>query len=575
MIGDGRTAALVAKDGAIDWLCLPNVDSPAVFGRLLDAERGGSFQLAPDEPFEGERRYQEGSNVLETTFRSASGVVRLTDTLTLAGQELTPLREVVRRLDGLAGSVPLRWRFEPRFEYGARKPRLGRRDGHLVATHGRDALALGVFGAGEAAPEGAFTLGEGESALFSLAHAHQQPLVLGGRATAERRLEYTKAFWPRWTGRLTYEGPWKEHVLRSALALKLLVFSPSGAIVAAPTTSLPEDLAGERNWDYRYTWLRDASWTLDALLELGRLPEAHSFFWWLLHASRRTQPRLQVLYRVNGGAEAKERTLDLAGYRGSRPVRVGNGAVEQAQLDVYGELLGAAWLYVSDGADLDPDTGKALADVADYVAEIWRRPDSGIWEVRSEPRHFTQSKGLCWVALDRAVKLAERGQIPDRSEAWRAAAAEVRRFVEEQCWSDELGSYVRAADLHECDAGLLTLALQGYDEAAGDGRLAATAEAVRRRLADGVLVRRYLGEDGVQGEEGAFLACSFWLASVLGRCGQREEAHRLMDEACALGNDVGLFAEEMDPATGEFLGNFPQALTHLALVNAAITLRED
>jgi GH15 family glucan-1,4-alpha-glucosidase len=572
LIGDGRTCALVAKDGAVDWLCLPNVDSPSVFARLLDAERGGSFQLGPVEPFEVERRYQRHSNVLETTFRTASGAVRVTDALTLTGRRISPLRELVRKVDGLAGGVELRWRVDPRFDYGRQPARFVRRDGHLVAAYGRDALAFGLFGAGEPDVEGSVAVRDGDSLLFTLAHAHQQPLVLDPRALAERRLEYTAAFWPRWADRAEYEGEWKEEVLRAALVLKLLVFSPSGAIVAAPTTSLPEELGGGRNWDYRFSWLRDSTWTLDALLRLGYDDEAQAFFWWLMHASRRTQPRLQVLYQVNGSAEADEKELDLAGYRDSAPVRIGNGAAEQVQLDVYGSLLEAIWLHVRHGKTIDGDTGKEIAKIADYVCRIWRQPDSGIWEVRSGPFQFVQSKAMCWVALDRAAKLAERGRIPDRRERWLAVRDEIRRFVEEEGWDEELRSYVRATDLREPDAGLLTLGLQGYDEAAGEGRILATAAAVQRELSEGPLVRRYRGDDGVEGGQGAFLICSFWLANVLGRCGREEEAHALMEELCAQANDVGLYAEAMDPATGEFLGNFPQGLTHLGLVNAACAL---
>ena len=545
-----------------------------MFARILDARRGGFFELSPIEPFEVDRRYQERSNVLETTFHTASGSVRLTDALTLTASRVGPLREIVRRLDGLSGEVAMRWRFAPRFDFGTREPRFEARDGHLVAVHGRHALSLSVFGAGEPAPEGSFAVRGGESALFSVGYSYQQPLVLGGRPTAERRLAHTAAFWPAWAGRAEYDGPWKEHVLRSALVLKLLVFSPSGAIVAAPTTSLPESLGGERNWDYRFTWLRDATWTLDALLALGYHDEAKAFFWWLMHASRRTQPRLQILYQVNGDEDADERTLALDGYRGSAPVRIGNAAVEQLQLDVYGPVFEAIWLYVRSGNPLDGDTGKVLAGIADHIAETWRERDSGIWEVRSEPTHFIQSKAMCWVALDRAGKLAEREQLPDRRARWQAAAEEVRSFVEREGWDEKLGSYIRAPDLRELDASLLTLCLEGYDEAAGEGRLRSTARAVRRELAEGPLLHRYLGEDGLEGSEGCFLTCSFWLANSLGRCGDREEALELMDEACSLGNDVGLFAEEMDPSSGEFLGNFPQGLSHLALVNAACALSE-
>ena len=581
LIGDGRTAALVALDGSIDWLCLPNVDSPSTFARLLDAERGGSFQLAPDEPFRATRRYVEATNVLETTFRTASGAVRVTDAMALTDiAAISPMREVIRKVEGVEGRVPMRWSLEPRFFYGRHSARLGRREGRVFFSHGRDALALNVWDAGEpehdttTAVAGRFHAQPGRTSILSLAAAYKEPAVLPGRGDTERRLERTIRFWEEWSGRAKYGGPWREHVVRSALVLKLLVFAPSGAIVAAPTTSLPEWYGGGRNWDYRYAWVRDASWTLDALLRLGYRDEATSFFWWIMHASRLTQPRLQILYRVDGGTKAREYELpEFAGYRGSKPVRIGNGAADQIQLDVYGSLFEAASLYARAGGKIDRDTGKELAEIADYVVEHWRQKDAGIWEVRSQPTHFIQSKALCWVALDRACALASAGAIPRGEDEWRAEADAVRDFVREHGWDDDHRSYVRAPDQRELDGSLLTMALLGFEDPS-DERMRGLVDAVRRELAEGPLVYRYRGEDGVAGEEGAFLTCSFWLVDALARGGRIDEAAELMDELVALSNDVGLFSEEMDPQSRDFLGNFPQGLTHLALVNAAVSLAE-
>ena len=578
VVGDGRTTALIARDGSIDWLCLPNVDSPSVFARILDAERGGSFRLEPTGRFEAERRYQPNSNVLETTFTTAEGRVRVTDAMTLTDiKRISPMRELVRKVEALSGTVPLRWSLEPRFGYGRADTRIERRHGRWFAHAGTDALVLGLCDAGpgevrDGAISGRIELAQGSSAILSVSASHREPVVIPGREDSERRLERTMSFWPEWAARVNYDGAWREAVVRSTLALKLLTFAPSGAIVAAPTTSLPEWIGGERNWDYRFTWLRDASWTLDAMLRLGFHDEAHAFFWWLMHASRLTQPRLQILYRIDGSDHTNERELsELDGYRGSAPVRIGNGARDQIQLDLYGAVLEAIWLYGREVGRLDGDTGKEVARIADYVSDHWRDTDNGIWEVRDERTHYTQSKALCWVALDRACALADEGMIPNRNKRWRTEADELQQFVDTEGWDEGRRSYVRAPDLRELDASLLTLALLGYHDARGE-RIQGTIAAIERDLRKGPYVYRYLGEDGLAGEEGAFLTCSFWLVDAYARTGRLDDANALMDELVGLANDVGLYSEEIDPRTGEFLGNFPQGLTHLALVNAAVSI---
>jgi GH15 family glucan-1,4-alpha-glucosidase len=575
-IGDGRTAALVGRDGAIDWLCLPDLDSPSVFAALLDEGRGGRFVLAPAVPFDAVRRYLPDTNVLETTFTTGEGSVRLTDALTLPTGGLSPYRELARRVDGVSGHVPLSWRVEARFDYGGPSPFV-LRGGVPIAARGADALAVLSWDAGTveldaAGARGVFTTAPGSSSLLVLSAAHQEPLVFSTRNEAEARLRATAERWRDWAAGRAYDGPWRDAVVRSALALKLLVFAPSGAIAAAVTTSLPEEIGGGRNWDYRFSWPRDAAFTLQALLSLGCGREARAFFSWLLHASQLTHPRLHVLYRLDGRTQADETELQLAGYRGSQPVRVGNGAAEQLQLDVYGEVVAAAALFARFAGGLDRDHARRIAEIADLVCDLWHEPDAGIWEVRSEGAHFTQSKMMCAVALDRAADLAEAGHLPaNRLERWRAESGRVREFVETRCWSEAHASYTRAAGDDTVDASLLLAVLAGYDEA-GSPRLRATVDAVRRELADGALVRRYVGHDGLAGEDGAFVACSFWLAEALARQGRVGEATKLMDELVALGNDVGLYAEEIDPGTGDFLGNFPQGLSHLALINAATAI---
>jgi GH15 family glucan-1,4-alpha-glucosidase len=578
LIGDGRTAALVARDGAIDWLCLPNFDSPSVFAAILDRQRGGAFELQPEGAFESSRRYLPRTNVLETTFTTGTGTVRVVDALTLPGPKLAPMRELARSIEGVAGAVPMRWRVQPRFAYGGHAPRCEWRLGMPVAAWGAEAMAIAHRNAGTPAwrgdgVEGRFEIGAGGRALLALAGAYAEPLVLPDADAVAGRLEATIRFWTEWAGERPCDGPWADLVMRSALALKLMIFAPSGAAVAAPTTSLPEEIGGQRNWDYRFCWIRDSNFMISALMRLGCHAEARSLFWWFMQATALTEPDLHVLYRLDGGVGPREHRVPLSGYRGSAPVRVGNGALEQAQHDIYGALLETACLYSEGERALDRDTGAVLARIADRVCDIWRQPDSGIWEVRNGPFHFTHSKVMCWVALDRAVKMAGDGEVPARhADRWRREAAAIREYVDTECWSSELRSYTRTAGSRDVDASLLMLPLVGYGDPRGD-RVRGTIDAVNRLLRNGDFVRRYRADDGVPGGEGAFLNCSFWLVGALARCGRLDEAGELMDNLAGRANDVGLFSEEIDPPSGAFLGNFPQALVHLALVDAALALQ--
>ncbi|MDQ1014347.1 glycoside hydrolase family 15 protein [Streptomyces afghaniensis] len=578
VIGDGRCVALIARDGSVDWLAWPDLDSPTVFAAVLDHVRGGRFLLRPEPPYTTSRRYLPGTNVLETTFTTTGGTVRVTDALTIPdSRSLAPARELVRRIDGLAGSVPMRWSVQPRFDYGAHAPHLTRRAGIPVVTSGPEAVGICAWNAGEPQPASdavasRFRADAGTRAVLALPYAHREPLVLPTRTECEARLDHTAATWREWTDGRTYTGPWREAVLRSVLALKLLVFAPSGAVAAAATCSLPEELGGERNWDYRFSWIRDSAFTLNAFLKLGCAPEATGYFWWLMHASQLTHPRLHVLYRLDGGARAPEKALPLSGYRGSTPVRVGNAAAGQLQLDTYGELVQTAWLYTAAGHRLDTDIARRLAQTADFVCTVWQQPDMGIWEVRSAPEHFTQSKMMCWVALDRALDLAQRGLIPGRhAPRWQRERQAITEFIDGRCFSPGLNSYVRSAGSDELDAGLLLGLLHGY-RPPDDPRMRGTVAAIQQALQDGPYVSRYRGADGVLGSEGAFLACSFWLAEALALTGRADEAARLMDQLVPLANDVGLYSEEIDPATGDFLGNLPQGLSHLALISAACAI---
>ena len=436
-----------------------------------------------------------------------------------------------------------------------------------------------MFGAGEATIAGTsiggrFEAQPGSSALITLSFAHQEPLVFPTRDELTARLEASCASWRRWTDARSYDGPWREAVLRSALALKLLIYAPAGAIAAAGSAALPEEIGGERNWDYRYSWIRDSAFTIDALLQLGCPAEAHSYFWWLMHATQLTQPRLHVLYRLNGGTRVSEQTLPLTGYRNSRPVNIGNAAGDQLQLDTYGELMQTVWLYAQAGNRLDRDIAHRFSRIADFVCSNWQHADSGIWEVRSGPAQFAQSKMLCAVALDRALQLAQERILPGKNATrWQTESKAIRDYVDAHCWSAGKQSYTRSAGSNELDASLLLGVLHRYGEP-GDERMRTTVEAIARELADGPLVRRYTGGDGISGTEGAFVACSFWLAEALARTGKTEEAAMLMEQLLPLANDVGLYSEEIDPETGEFLGNMPQGLSHLALISAASAIAE-
>jgi GH15 family glucan-1,4-alpha-glucosidase len=384
VIGDGRTVALVSIDGTVCWLPAPYVDSPSMFASLLDVQNGGRFEVAPAEPFEARRRYVPETNVLETTFTTDEGVARVTDALTIPTDNgLVPFRELARRIEGVAGTVRFEWSVRPRFDYGASAGETGVRSCIPVVTGRDQAVAVCSWDAGnvrlgDGSVGGSFETSVGSKSLIALSVAHQEPLVLPARPEVERRLDGTIAWWQGWVGQRRVTGPWRDQTLRSALALKLLVEAESGSVAAAPTTSLPEDIGGERNWDYRFSWLRDSAFVMGALLSVACEEEAAAFFWWLMHASQITRPRMQVLYRMDGGSHAPERALPLDGYMASRPVRIGNGAVDQEQLDIYGDVMQMAWLWADAGHRVDREFGDRLAAVADLVCDIWSGPDSGI-----------------------------------------------------------------------------------------------------------------------------------------------------------------------------------------------------
>jgi len=562
----------------VDWLAIPRMDSETVFARILDAEGGGCFELAPEVDFEVEREYVGDSNVLRTTFTTATGSVRVTDAITLDHGALLPWFELIRRVEGLDGRVPLRWRITPRFGAGESEAELvvERMRDAVVAMSDRRFLVVQSFDAGELNHTtehvgGAFEVRAGSDATISVRSAHEEPIPFARRDWIERRIEETAEDWQRWLADAGVKGPWREATRRSALALRALTYVPTGAIVAAPTTSLPERIGGDRNYDYRYAWVRDTAYTLDALINLDLLVQVHASFTWLLEAIADTAPDVHVFYDLHANVSSKTEELDLAGYRGSRPVRRGNEAARQLQLGCYGDLLETAELYVASGSALDRATADLLAGIVDHLGKIWQKEDSGIWEL-PQKAHYTSSKISAWMALDRALRLAGAAELPsDRADDWRATAHEIRAFVEERCWSDERGSYVMAAGSDKLDASILRVSRMNYLDTRGE-RFNATIDAIKHELsAGGPLLYRYTGQEKV---EGAFVACSFWLVEALARAGRVDEARETMDAMVELANDVGLFAEQIDPRTKEHLGNFPQGLSHLALVNAAAAVAE-
>jgi GH15 family glucan-1,4-alpha-glucosidase len=575
VIGNKRTAALVALDGSIDWLALPAFDGPPAFGALLDSRAGGRFTLAPSIPFQARRRYLPGTNVLETTFETAQGSVRVTDAMSMPLARDVDWCEVIRRIDGRAGEVPLSWRVEPRAAYGREPFELERRAGVPLLVREPDVLAVQAHDVGEpegghGVVEGRFAVREGDVAVLALSAFCSAPLTFSSRDALLERLDATAERWRRWSAGCRYDGPWREAVLRSALALDLLVEADSGAIAAAATMGLPEKIGGERNFDYRYGWLRDANLTLEAMLRLGYREQVHASLGWILAATERTHPWLRPMYRLDGTPRLPDEQLPLPGYRGSRPVVLGNSAQDQLQLGNFGDVFDMAHHHVETGGSLAPEAGRRLAELADFVCRVWRRADASIWEL-GDAEHYTQSKLACWLALDRAAALADSGDVPATGAGrWRREAAAIQAYVRERCWSDDLRAYVRSADGDGLDASVL-LAVRGSFIEHEDDRFGATIDAIRRELgAGGPLLYRY---SGMREQEGAFLACSFWMAEALARTGRLGEAHETMDALVALAGDVGLYSEEIDPASGELLGNLPQALTHLSLINAADTIR--
>ena len=583
LIGDCHSAALVGRDGSVDWACFPRFDSPAVFCRALDAERGGTFAIAPEGVVSTTRAYREGTNVLVTTFRCEGGTVEVTDLMPVwsTGRGPANLRShaaILRRVSCTEGSVDVAITVAPRFEYGRFVPYISlTSEESAQAIGGADAMhitATRMLDEERESIKGRWHLREGETewieSAWSPSHEPRRPDERPSRADFQERFDRTVEFWEGWSARCTVEVSDRAHVVRSALALKALTYAPTGAVIAAPTTSLPEEIGGERNWDYRYTWIRDGTLTLISVFALGIREEAEAFRLWMQRTSAGRPQDLQIMYGIGGERHLPEIQLDhLAGHRDSAPVRIGNGAAKQRQLDAYGQLIEAAYLFGKGGGRTTPQDWNYLAGLGDIVAKEWREPDQGIWEIRDEPRHFVHSKLNCWAALDRLVTMAEARKLRAPVDRWKAERGALRDYL--MADAEQRGWFSQAVGNDFADASVLLVPAMGFLPTR-HRLVQQTIEVVCERLGEGILLERYRAPDGLRGGEGCFLLCSYWLVDCLIYSGRIEEAEAALQQLDGYSNDVGLWAEEVDPSTGEALGNFPQAFTHMAHIRSSLHL---
>jgi GH15 family glucan-1,4-alpha-glucosidase len=574
IIGDTETVAVVANDGSIDWFCAPRFDSGACFARLLGNNDNGFWKIAPVEGGRASRRsYREGTLVLETDFETPTGSVRITDCMPIRDHNIN----IVRRCTGLSGSVDMRMDLSIRFDYGSVVPWVRNIDNKIVAIAGPEALCLStpVEIKGERFHNVAkFTVNEGDEVPFVLTW-FQSHHAIPKTIDANKAIAETTVWWKKWSDKSTYSGKWADLVQRSAITLKALTYNPTGGIIAAGTTSLPEWIGSVRNWDYRYCWLRDATFSLYALMSLGYRDEAEKWRDWLLRSVAGAPDKIQIMYGAAGERRLEEYEVDwLSGYEGSAPVRVGNAAADQFQLDVYGEVFDALHQTQKIGIPPSPSLWPLALAILGFVEEAWRLPDDGIWEIRGERKHFTHSKVMAWVAFDRAIKSVKAREMPIDTTPWEAIRDEIHAQVCEKGFDVERNTFVQAYGSSELDASLLMLPLVGFLPAT-DPRIVGTADAIASELMVDGFVQRYKSASGVDGlpeGEGAFLPCSFWLADNYSLMGRTEEAHALFERLIALVNDVGLIAEEYDAKASRMLGNFPQAMTHVSLINTAYNL---
>lgn len=599
IIGNLRTVALVAVDGSVDWFCYPHLDSPSVFAAILDADKGGSFAVGPDVPSDKlhcSQRYEEKTNILVSRMETEAGVLRVTDFMPVtkdqsndSDSEEAEGTRIFRRVTVEKGQVSVRVRFAPAYDYAREKTSFSKLDGGAVAVGGDMELALTATRPLEIQDDavvGTWSMNEGEEAWLRLGASTPD-----GRCSREDKacvtadsglqaLEYTTEYWREWMERSETEcsyrfGEYTQMIERSALVLKLLQYRPTGVLAAAPTTSLPEEIGGTRNWDYRFTWIRDASFTLQAFYELGHIAEAEKYLDWLRSVLDRTgKSELQIMYGLREDSQLEEQELThLDGHKDSRPVRIGNGAAGQVQMDIYGELMDVVSRLISHAGSISEEHWDVLRGICEYVHAHWQDPDAGIWEVRCEPQHFVFSKVMCWVALQRGVDMAEQHGFDCDVERWEEAMSAIRQEVLEQGYDAQRSTFVQHYDTTELDASCLLIPIMGFLPF-DDPRVIGTVETIQQELQDGGLIRRYTSDDGIEGGEGVFLICNCWLAQCLAEMGRLEEAQALLKRIEETANPLGLFAEEYDPKKGMLLGNYPQAFTHLGYVLAVMRVLE-
>ncbi|MFC7009604.1 glycoside hydrolase family 15 protein [Halalkalicoccus salilacus] len=587
IVGNLETVALIGRDGAIDWCCFPHVESPSVFARILDNQRGGHFTIQPARSFEALQQYVDQTNVLQTHFQTATGQATMVDFMPVP--EATPTeddeshRTIYRKVTCNSGQIDLNLEFEPRFEYARTVPAVERTRHGVGATGDGETIFLSSSAPLHVSDLGAsasITLAEGETRWFVLGYTHEIP----DRPTAHQEvLDEVIEYWQNWAHSCSemdncpIGGPWHDLAVRSALALKLLIHRETGAICAAPTTSLPEDIGGVRNWDYRYNWIRDSAFTVQALAKLGHLKEVREYFnLCLSHCSHGDPADIQPVYGLHGRDDLNEETLDhLSGYRDSAPVRIGNAAHDQQQLDVYGELIVGVYETASYGETITQQDWEVMQNIINYVCDAWQEPDVGIWEMRDEPQHFVYSKVMCWAALDRGLRIVDETGFEGPVERWRDVRKVIRETVLERGYSDSLNSFVRSfEDQNKLDSATLRIPIVDFLPA-DDPRMQGTIDAILDRLTtDDGLVDRYEGDDGLPGDEGAFVVSSFWLVNALALAGRTEEATTLFRSMCEYVSPLGLLAEEIDPDTGTQLGNFPQAFSQIGLINSVLSLED-